>query len=162
MVIRCVEKMIEMESRYFTTLSGSYSLARLSMFADGRDILFLIIQNQKLAINLFTYIHQYARTEKHHERASGYENALTILIKNQEFSLYNLLLNRVIQHSKELGAGCYVAITDALIFLEKRGDTGKFGQHPESIQTNIRHRHFAKQLRKASILEHESRDPTYC
>ncbi|KAL7308286.1 hypothetical protein PS15m_012153 [Mucor circinelloides] len=122
-VISCVDQMIKIKSRYFTTISGSNSLALLSKFADGRDILFKVIQHEEMALCLFTYIHNMANTEEQGKRADRNENALIILIEEQEFALYDLLLNRVILHAEELGAGCYIAITDALIFLESRGDT---------------------------------------
>jgi len=114
------------------------------MFSDGRDILFRIIQNEEMALCLFTYIHNEAKTEEQHKTADRNENALTILIEKQEFALYDLLLNRVILHAKELGAGCYTAITDALIFLESRGDTGKLNPHLKNAKANIWFRHFAK------------------
>lgn len=136
-MFQCVDEMIESKSRYFTTISGSNSLALLSKFADGRDILFRIIQNEEMALCLFTYIHNYAKMEEQLKRADRNENALTILIEKQDFALYELLLNRVILHAEELGAGCYIAITDALIFLESRGDTGKLDPHLKNDKPNI-------------------------
>lgn len=136
-MIKCVNQMIESKSRYFTTISGSNSLALLSMFSDGRDILFRIIQDEEMVLCLFTYIHNYARMEEKYKRADRNENALIILIEEQDFALYELLLNRVILHAEELGAGCYTAITDALIFLEGRGDTGKLDPHLKNAKANI-------------------------
>lgn len=136
--------MIESKSRYFTTISGSNSLALLSMLSDGRDILFTAIQYEEIPLRLFTYIHNEAKTEEKHRRADRNENALIVLIEKQEFALYDLLLDRVILHAKELGAGCYTAITDALIFLESRGDTGKLNPHLKNAKANIWFRHFAK------------------
>lgn len=136
-MINCVNQLIKSKSRYFTTISGSNSLALLSMFSDGRDILFKVIEHEKMALCLFTYIHNDAKMDEQSKGADRNENALTILIKFQDFALYDLLLNRVILHAKELGAGCYSAITDALIFLESRGDTGKLDPHLKNAKANI-------------------------
>ncbi|KAG1121532.1 hypothetical protein G6F42_012337 [Rhizopus arrhizus] len=122
-VIKCVNQMIKSKSRYFTTISGSKSLVLLLMFSDGKEILFEIIQHEEIALRLFTYIHNGAKTVQKHIRADRNENALIVLIEQEDFALYELLLNRVILHAKELGAGCFTAITDALVFLESRGYT---------------------------------------
>lgn len=136
-MIKCVDEMIKSKSRYFTTISGSNSLALLSMFSDGRDILFKIIEHEEMALYLFTYIRDNAKMKEKYKRADRNENALIILIEEQDFTLYDLLLNRVILHAKELGAGCYIAITDALIFLESRGGTGKLDPHLKNAKANI-------------------------
>ncbi|KAL9559060.1 hypothetical protein PS6_000953 [Mucor atramentarius] len=122
-LIKCVNQMRKSKSRYFTTISGSKSLVLLLMFSDGKEILFEIIQHEEMALRLFTYIHNDAKTVQKHIRADRNENALIVLIEQEDFALYELLLNRVILHAKELGAGCFTAITDALVFLESRGYT---------------------------------------
>lgn len=125
------------KSRYFTTISGSKSLVLLLMFSDGKEILFEIIQHEEMALRLFTYIHNDAKTVQKHIRADRNENALIVLIEQEDFALYELLLNRVILHAKELGAGCFTAITDALVFLESRGYTGKLALHLKNAKANI-------------------------
>lgn len=113
------------KSRYFTTTSGSNSLALLASFEDGRDILFRIAQDEDIAINLFSYVRKNAATDSIYRTEDRSENALILLIKYQDFELYNLLLNRVLLHAQKLGAGCYSAVTDSLLYLQSRGDTGK-------------------------------------
>lgn len=136
-MIKCVDEMKKSKSRYFTTISGSNSLALLSKFADGRHILFGIIQDGEMTLCLFTYIRNDAKMKKQRKGDNRNENALIILLEEQDFALYELLLNRVILHAKELGAGCYSAITDTLIFLESRGDTGKLDPHLKNAKANV-------------------------
>ncbi|KAL0135109.1 hypothetical protein V8B55DRAFT_1553845 [Mucor lusitanicus] len=123
LVIRCVDQMKKEKSRYFTTTSGSNSLALLASFEDGRDILFRIAQDEDIAINLFSYVRKNAATDSIYRTEDRSENALILLIKYQDFELYNLLLNRVLLHAQKLGAGCYSAVTDSLLYLQSRGDT---------------------------------------
>ncbi|KAK4511973.1 uncharacterized protein ATC70_003972 [Mucor velutinosus] len=124
LVIRCVDQMKKEKSRYFTTTSGSNSLALLASFEDGRDILFRVVQDEELPISLFSYVSKQAVTDNAYKTESRNENALTILIESRDFALYNLVLNRVLFHAQKLGAGCYSAVTDSLIYLQSRGDTG--------------------------------------
>lgn len=112
-------------SNYFTTISGSNSLALLASFEDGRSILFRVVQDEEVAVSLFSYLRKNAITDDAYKKESRNENALTILIEAQDFPLYNLLFNRVLFHAQKLGAGCYSALTDSLLYLQSRGETGK-------------------------------------
>lgn len=112
-------------SNYFTTISGSNSLALLASFEDGRSILFRVVQDEEVAVSLFSYLRKNAATDDAYKKESRNENALTILIEAQDFPLYNLLFNLVLLHAQRLGAGCYSALTDSLIYLQSRGETGK-------------------------------------
>lgn len=118
--------MEETESEYFTTISGSNTLAMLASFEAGRDVIFDIIQTKKLPISLFSYVRKNAATEEQGIPVNRNENALTILIEKLDYNLYELLFNRLVFHSRELGIGSFSAITDTLLFLQDRGDEGNF------------------------------------
>lgn len=118
--------MQKVNSNYFTTISGSSTLAMLASFDIGREILFDVLETDALPISLFSYVRHNARTEQHDERKTRKENALTILIEKLEYDLYYLLFNRLILHSKKLGIGSFSALTDTLVFLQSRGAQGKF------------------------------------
>ncbi|KAL9539788.1 hypothetical protein PS6_011050 [Mucor atramentarius] len=119
-VHRSIRTMKLIKSKYFTTISGSNTLAMLASmletFPDGRSILFDIIKTDELEINLFSYV----RIKKGEERKT--ENALIVLIELLEDDLFKLLFNRVLLHSKKLGTGSFSALTDALLFLRERGN----------------------------------------
>jgi hypothetical protein len=112
------------ESKYFTTISGSNTLAMLASFEDGRDIIFDIIETEELAITLFSYGRLSSNQAVQGKTMDTSENALTILIEEFDYDLYELMFNRVIYHSKQLGTGCFSAVTDALIYLQERGNRG--------------------------------------
>jgi hypothetical protein len=118
--------MKETESEYFTTISGSNTIAMLASFEAGRDIIFDIIRTEELPISLFSYVRKNAATEEEDNYVSRNENALTILIEKLDYDLYELLFNRIVFHSRELGIGSFSAITDAVLFLQDRGDEGNF------------------------------------
>ncbi|KAF1800675.1 hypothetical protein FB192DRAFT_1120338 [Mucor lusitanicus] len=123
MVKRSIRSMRGRESKYFTTISGSNTLAMLASFELGREIIFDIIETEELPITLFSYV----RLSNSSQAVQGKnmdtsENALTILIEEFDYDLYELLFNRVILYSKKLGTGCFSAVTDALIFLQERGN----------------------------------------
>lgn len=125
MVKRSIRSMRGRESKYFTTISGSNTLAMLASFELGREIIFDIIETEELPITLFSYV----RLSNSSQAVQGKnmdtsENALTILIEEFDYDLYELLFNRVILYSKKLGTGCFSAVTDALIFLQERGNRG--------------------------------------
>lgn len=133
------------KSSYFTTISGSNSLALLASFPDGRSILFQVIQDKEATISLFSYVSEEANTDEAFTTESRSENALTILIKSLEFDLYNLLLNRVLLHAQNLGEGSFSAVADSLVFLQSRGDTGKFNfLLSRKYNVNMWIRHFEK------------------
>lgn len=113
------------KSRYFTTISGSNTLAMLASFQDGRDIIFQILQTDHLPINIIGYVRIDALTEKKGEFVHRNENALTILIEQFDYELFDLLFNRVLLYSANLGVGAFCAITETLVFLQGRGETGK-------------------------------------
>ncbi|CAO0793275.1 unnamed protein product [Mucor circinelloides] len=123
LVIRCIDKMRKEKSGYFTTISGSNSLALLASFTDGRSILFQVIRDEETAISLFSYVAKSAETDEVFRTESRNENALTILIGVRDFVLYDLLLNRVLLHTQKLGEGSFSAVADSLVFLQSRGDT---------------------------------------
>jgi hypothetical protein len=114
------------KSNYFTTISGSKTLAMLASFEVGRGILLGILETDDLPISLFSYSRKNAKTEEYNKRVTRQENALTILIEKLEYDLYHLLFNRLVFHSRKLGIGSFSAVTDTLIFLQGRGDIGKF------------------------------------
>lgn len=69
--------------------------------------------------------HQNKYNNKVETSKAANENVLTILLKDEwDYSLYNVLLNRVILDSKELGPGCLSALTDVLLFLQEDKNTG--------------------------------------
>ncbi|KAL0145079.1 hypothetical protein V8B55DRAFT_1442683 [Mucor lusitanicus] len=109
-------------SKYFTTVSGSNTLAMLASmletFPEGRSILFDIMKTDELQINLFSYV----RIKKDEGRKN--ENALIVLIEFLEDDLFELMFNRVLLHSKKLGTGSFSAVTDAILFLQERGNGG--------------------------------------
>lgn len=53
------------------------------------------------------------------------ENVLTVLIHELSYDLYKLLFNRILSDSKKLGPGCLSSLTDALLFLQEEGNSGK-------------------------------------
>lgn len=114
------------ESKYFTTISGSNTLAMLASFELGREIIFDIIETEELPITLFSYVRSSSSQAVPGKTMDTSENALTILIEEFDYDLYELMFNRVILYSKQLGTGCFSAITDALIFLQERGNRGVF------------------------------------
>ncbi|CEP15173.1 hypothetical protein [Parasitella parasitica] len=119
-VKRSIRSMRAHESKYFTTISGSNILAMLASFDVGREVLFDIIETDELPITLFSYVRSSLNEEGH--VVNTRENALTVLIEEFDYDLYQLMFNRVIYHSKQLGTGCLSAVTDALIFLQERGN----------------------------------------
>lgn len=116
------------KSRYFTTISGSNTLAMLASFQDGRDIIFEILQTDDLPINVISYVRRLATAEKMGEFVDRNENALTILIEKFDYELFDLLFNRILLSSTRAGVGAFCAITETLIFLQGRGETSKFGE----------------------------------
>lgn len=48
------------------------------------------------------------------------ENDPMVLIEELGYDLYNLMLNRILSDSKELGPGCLSALTDAFYFSRKK------------------------------------------
>ncbi|KAL9545880.1 hypothetical protein MBANPS3_006934 [Mucor bainieri] len=123
LIIESMKRMKQEKSRYFTTISGSNTLAMLACFQEGRDILFQILQTEEFAINLFTYVRHFATTEKMGEFVNKKENALTVLIEKFDYELFDLLFNRILLFSTSLGVGAFCAITDTMIFLQGRGET---------------------------------------
>ncbi|CAO0791430.1 unnamed protein product [Mucor circinelloides] len=121
-----IELMKKEKSRYFTTISGSNTLAMLASFQDGRDIIFQILQTDDLPINIIGYVRVDALTEKKGEFVDRNENALTILIEQFDYELFDLLFNRVLLYSANLGVGAFCAITETLVFLQRRGETVVF------------------------------------
>lgn len=119
-VNRSIRIMKRNKSKYFTTISGSNTLAMLASmldtFPDGRSIIFDIIKTDELQINLFSYV----RVTKGKPRKN--ENALIVLIELLQDDLFKLLLNRVLLHSKNLGTGSFSALTDTILFLQERGN----------------------------------------
>ncbi|KAL9557249.1 hypothetical protein MBANPS3_001480 [Mucor bainieri] len=122
MVRRSIRSMRGCESKYFTTISGSNTLAMLASFELGREIIFDIIETEELPITLFSYVRASASQPISKRNMGTSENALTILIEEFDYDLYELMFNRVILYSKQLGTGCFSAVTDALIFLQERGN----------------------------------------
>lgn len=53
------------------------------------------------------------------------ENILTVLIDQLKYDLYNLLFNRILLDSTGIGAGCFAALTDTLLYLEEGGKHSK-------------------------------------
>lgn len=53
------------------------------------------------------------------------ENVLTVLIHELSYDLYKLLFNRILSDAKKLGPGCLSSLTDALLFLQEEGNSGK-------------------------------------
>ncbi|KAL7320004.1 hypothetical protein PS15m_003076 [Mucor circinelloides] len=121
-----IKQMKKEKSRYFTTISGSNTLAMLASFQDGRDIIFQILQTDDLPINIIGYVRVDALTEKKGESVDRNENALTILIEQFDYELFDLLFNRVLLYSANLGIGAFCAITETLVFLQGRGETVVF------------------------------------
>ncbi|KAL7310470.1 hypothetical protein PS15m_009966 [Mucor circinelloides] len=121
-VKRSIRSMRGRESKYFTTISGSNTLAMLASFELGREIIFDIIETEELPITLFSYVRSSSSQAVPGKTMDTSENALTILIEEFDYDLYELMFNRVILYSKQLGTGCFSAITDALIFLQERGN----------------------------------------
>ncbi|KAG2189576.1 hypothetical protein INT46_000608, partial [Mucor plumbeus] len=117
-----ISEMKKRKSNYFTTISGSKTLAMLASFEVGRGILLGILETDDLPISLFSYSRKNAKTEEYNKRVTRQENALTILIEKLEYDLYHLLFNRLVFHSRKLGIGSFSAVTDTLIFLQGRGD----------------------------------------
>lgn len=56
------------------------------------------------------------------------ENVLTVLIEESSYDLFKLLFNRILFDSKKLGPGCLSALTDALVFLQEEGNSGKLNK----------------------------------
>ncbi|KAI8641625.1 hypothetical protein BD408DRAFT_444199 [Parasitella parasitica] len=119
-VKRSIRSMRARESKYFTTISGSNTLAMLASFEAGREVIFDIIETDELPFTLFSYVS--SSLNKTGQVVNTRENALTVLIEEFDYDLYQLMFNRLIYHSKQLGTGCFSAVTDALIFLQERGN----------------------------------------
>lgn len=114
--------MQNIKSTYFTTLSGSNTLAMLASFCEGRKILFDIVRTEQLAVNLMSYV------RKDDNNKVQTENALIVLLNDEETEdtseddLFRLLLNRMLLFSKTSGAGSFSAITDTVLHLQECGN----------------------------------------
>ncbi|KAG2230414.1 hypothetical protein INT48_007256 [Thamnidium elegans] len=62
------------------------------------------------------------------------ENVLTVLIEKASNDLFNLLFNRILLDSKELGPGCLLSLMDALVFLQE--GNSDFG--PQQLGLSVR------------------------
>lgn len=197
-IIKSAVEGIHKESNFFSTISGSRTLAMLASFDKGKEIIKLIIAKE-LPISIFSdprsvndvaieddekfwmdqkqkFLKFFAKPEKkdtstkqsvndtpnssrfgpqsyHEEPAvstvpkieyrnslvkaaskekranqsiAGNENVLTVLIEKLDYDLYKLIFNRILLDSKKLGPGCLSALTDALLFLQEMGNSGKY------------------------------------
>jgi hypothetical protein len=103
-------------TKYFTTISGSETLAMLASFDIGQRVLKYIITTPSVPINISSY------TKENNER----ENVLTVLIENDRDDLFSVFFNRVLTDSYNTGPGNLSAVMDALLYLESRGISGLF------------------------------------
>jgi hypothetical protein len=101
--------------QYFSTISGSNTMAMLASFPIGQEILKSIVQRSSIPINIFSY------TMAGRLR----ENVLTVLIEMMKYDLFNLLFNRILCDAPTVGPGNLPALGDALLYLQNQGNRGK-------------------------------------
>lgn len=107
-------------SSYFSENSNSDT----STFPQTRLSLFNGVTDNGM-LSQVKYRNSYQEDQCVNEQVSrGNENVLTVLIKENEDDLFKLLFNRILHHSKLLGPGALLALTDALLFLQKEGNSG--------------------------------------
>jgi hypothetical protein len=103
-------------TKYFTTISGSKTLAMLASFKFGQTILKDIITTPGIPINIASY------TKENNER----ENVLTVLTEKDRDDLFSVFFNRVLTDSYNEGPGNLSAVMDALVYLQSRETPGIF------------------------------------
>ncbi|KAI8976472.1 hypothetical protein BDB01DRAFT_853115 [Pilobolus umbonatus] len=116
-----VQNIIQYESRYFSTISGSNTMALLASFPVGQAILQDIFMHSKIPINIFSYEGKIpdSKKKKHNYRGLK-ENVLTVLINQDNFNLANFIFIKNIRDSKLLGPGQFTALMDTLLYLQSR------------------------------------------
>ncbi|KAI9331985.1 hypothetical protein BD770DRAFT_416403 [Pilaira anomala] len=102
---------IDINSNFFSTISGSRTLAMLVFFSEGRRIIVLIVE-KPVPISSFSYHRPF-------------------------YELFRLLFNRMLLDSKKLGPGCLSASTDALIFLPENGSDRLLDSSKKLLYLNI-------------------------
>ncbi|KAI8352447.1 hypothetical protein EDC96DRAFT_567072 [Choanephora cucurbitarum] len=113
---KCLENMKELKSNYFESVRGSDTLSLLSLFEDGRKIVFTIVQMQEINICLFSRRRLHAAYRPNIKVGIS---ALTVLIDQKNFGLYKILLNRIIHDSSKInGFPLSFCIIDALLLLQ--------------------------------------------
>lgn len=143
---------IKTDSNFFSTIAGSRTLAMLASFEEGRVVIKSIIA-RRVPINIFSYARtgsqeipdegpdknmldemayrsspakNFSKCVPNTKIIASKENVLTVLIDELSHDLYTLLFNCILTDSKKLGPGCLSSLTDALLYLQVRGNYSKF------------------------------------
>ncbi|KAG2230888.1 hypothetical protein INT48_003337 [Thamnidium elegans] len=77
------------------------------------------------------------------------ENVLTVLIDEQIHDLYTLIFNCILADSRKLGPGCLSSLTDALLYLQGRGN------YKLLLSSSAKLSYLAVEKKKLGILQHE-------
>ncbi|KAI8887137.1 hypothetical protein K501DRAFT_307808 [Backusella circina FSU 941] len=97
--------------KFFTTVSGSRTLAMLASFPLGQNILKYIITTPRIPINIFSYA----------KEKNVQESMLTVLIEENKDDLFKVFFNRVLTDSYDAGPGNLSAVMDCLLYLQDQG-----------------------------------------
>jgi hypothetical protein len=131
-VYQIIERLLDMKKtvKFFTTVSGSRTLAMLASFPLGQKLLKTIITTPRIPINVFSYT----------KEKNVQESILTVLIEMNKDDLFNVFFNRVLTDSYDAGPGNLSAVMDALLYLQDQGISGKIFFFAEtSFYPNFKH-----------------------
>lgn len=146
-LIRREIRKLDGDCNSFKTTSGAELLAMLASFKRGRNVLKSLLSNQQVNFCFldFKVTDMYGKktvnlAEKERYFSSSIlpefeevgcqpvdtmsESVLTVLIREREYQLYHLFVNRILSDSEKVGPEGLSTLTEALILLQKLGNKG--------------------------------------